>query len=51
MSSKGHGVSLGQKVVGGPVPIYGHGLNLNEQWVSMLEKVSGEFIRRLREVL
>eukprot|EP00752_Nemacystus_decipiens_P004064 g3721.t2 len=36
--SNGDGVLLGQKVPGGPTPMYGHGLNLNEQWVSMLEK-------------
>lgn len=41
--SKGDGVLLGQKVPGGPTPMYGHGLNLNEQWVSMLEKVGGVF--------
>ncbi|CAM9184574.1 unnamed protein product [Hapterophycus canaliculatus] len=36
--SKGDGVFLGQKVSGGPTPMYGHGLNLNEQWVPMIEK-------------
>lgn len=38
---KGDGILLGQKIPGGPTPMYGHGLNLNEQWVSMLEKVRG----------
>ena len=36
---KGDGILLGEKVPGGPTPMYGHGLNLNEQWVFMLEKV------------
>lgn len=36
---QGDGILLGQKAPGGPTPMYGHGLNLNEQWVSMLEKV------------
>eukprot|EP00903_Cladosiphon_okamuranus_P016865 g15549.t2 len=36
--SNGDGILLGQKVSGGPTPMYGHGLNLNEQWVCMLEK-------------
>ncbi|CBN74523.1 conserved unknown protein [Ectocarpus siliculosus] len=36
--NKGDDILLGQKVPGNPTPMYGHGLNLNEQWVSMLEK-------------
>ncbi|CAN0393668.1 unnamed protein product, partial [Ectocarpus sp. 12 AP-2014] len=36
--SKGDDILLGQRVPGNPTPMYGHGLNLNEQWVSMLEK-------------
>ncbi|CAM9797164.1 unnamed protein product [Pylaiella littoralis] len=36
--SYGDGVPFGEKAPGGPTPMYGHGLNLNEQWVQMLEK-------------
>lgn len=36
---KRDGAPLGHKVSGGPMPMYGHCLDLNEQWVSLLEKV------------
>ena len=51
---KGEDAPFGQKVSDGPTPMYGHGLNLNEQWVSMLEKVGrslclGGFQEQIRQ--
>lgn len=48
---KGDGALLGHKLPGGPTPMYGHGLNLNEQWVSMLEKVHATLTFHLDDLL